>query len=153
MQNPEKPACGLCGKTDNLTKTPCCDNWISDDVENYVMFSYDTNSCYRNHDRYTLCSYHHNERHYGKWLDCKKCKKELELEHYADFGTNDFNFEKLKNPPKVKITCANCGFHSNTVQDFAFQTSNGWYCSKQKCQEAAIETKFTTALKKQDHSQ
>lgn len=134
-----KPACGLCGKTENLTKTPCCNNWICDDTHEYVPFSYDTNSCYRNHDRYTLCSYHHKENHPGKWQDCNKCREEFQLENYVDFGTNDFNFEKLKNPPKIKIKCTNCGFESNTVQDFAFQTSEGWFCGKDKCQKAAIK--------------
>ena len=43
----ENTTCGLCGrKTKKLTKTFCCDNWICDDVHEYVLFSYDTNSCY-----------------------------------------------------------------------------------------------------------
>jgi hypothetical protein len=135
----EKPTCGLCGKkTKDLTKTPCCDNWICDDVHEYVLFSYDTNSCYRNHDRYTLCATHSRENHAGIWQECKKCKNEYPIENYVDFGTNDFNFEKLKNPPKVTIKCVSCGFQSNTAQDFAYQTSNGWYCCKSKCQKAAM---------------
>ena len=44
-----QPRCGLCGKTENLVQTECCGNWICDDEENYVLFSFDTNSCYRNH--------------------------------------------------------------------------------------------------------
>ena len=32
--------CGLCGKTSRLTKTACCGNWICDDEDKYVMFSY-----------------------------------------------------------------------------------------------------------------
>lgn len=34
----EKPRCGLCGKTRNLTKTECCGNWICDDYDKYVLF-------------------------------------------------------------------------------------------------------------------
>ena len=50
-----RPQCGLRGATTNLTKTECCGNWICDDEDQYVLFSYARNSCYRNHDRYTLC--------------------------------------------------------------------------------------------------
>lgn len=134
-----KPACSLCGKTENLTKTSCCDNWICDDSDAYVMFSYARNSCYRNHDRYTLCAYHHHEDHPGEWQSCEKCKDDMAIENYVDYATNDYNFEKLKNPPKISITCCNCGFKSNTVQDFAIQSSKGWYCAKRKCQEAAMK--------------
>ena len=44
--NSEKK-CGLCGKTEELTKTPCCDNWICDDEHTYQIFSFERNSCYR----------------------------------------------------------------------------------------------------------
>ncbi len=51
--------CGLCGKAAKLTKTHCCDKWICDDEDKYVLFSYARNSCLRNHRRYTLCAYHY----------------------------------------------------------------------------------------------
>jgi hypothetical protein len=51
--------CGLCGKKGKLTRTDCCGQWICDDEDKYVMFSYARNSCHRNHRRYTLCGYHH----------------------------------------------------------------------------------------------
>jgi len=63
----EKAKCGLCGKTKKLMKTECCDNWICDDYDQYVMFSFARNSCARNHDRYTLCGYHYHEGHQGDW--------------------------------------------------------------------------------------
>ena len=131
--------CGLCGNTEKLTKTSCCGNWICDDEDQYVVFSYATNSCHRNHRRYTICSAHNEGEHKGKWQSCKKCKSEYPIEKYVDFATNDFNFEKLKNPPKISIQCVYCGFKSNTAQDFSFQTSNGWYCVKDKCQKAAMK--------------
>lgn len=134
----KKPTCGLCGKTKNLTKTPCCNNWICDDADKYVIFSYETNSCYRNHDRYTLCAYHYHQQHSDEWQECKKCKEEIPLENYIEFATNEFNFEKLTNPPKVTIKCAKCGFKSNSVGDFPYQTSKGFYCYKTKCQKAAL---------------
>ncbi len=102
--------CGLCGKTKNLTKTECCGNWICDDEYNYVIFSYARNSCNRNHRRYTLCSYHFNEGHEGDWKDCPKCRDEFETEMYVYYGTNEYNFEKLPNPPAYEPTkCVDCG--------------------------------------------
>ena len=135
----QKPKCGLCGSAKKaLTKTPCCDNWICDDEDSYVIFSYARNSCYRNHDRYTLCSYHVHEEHSGKWQDCKKCKKSFELPYYVDMGTNEYNFDTLKNPEKVTIKCAHCDYTANSVNAFAYQTSRGYYCLKAECQEAAL---------------
>lgn len=104
------PRCGLCGKTKNLTKTECCGNWICEDEHNYVIFSYARNSCSRNHRRYTLCGYHFNERHEGDWKDCPKCRDEFETEMYVYYGTNEYSFEKLPNPPAYEPTkCVDCG--------------------------------------------
>lgn len=106
----EGPRCGLCGKAKNLTKTECCGNWICDDEHKYVMFSYALNSCGRNHRRYTLCGYHHAEGHAGDWKDCPKCREAFETEMYVWYGTNEYNFEKLPNPPEYEPThCADCG--------------------------------------------
>lgn len=106
----ERPRCGLCGKTGKLTKTDCCGQWICDDEDQYVLFSYDTNSCHRNHDRYTLCAHHHEEGHAGAWQDCPECREDFETEMYVWYGTNEYNFEKLANPPAYEpTTCAKCG--------------------------------------------
>jgi hypothetical protein len=105
-----KPRCGLCGKTGKLRQTECCGNWICDDHDQYVLFSYARNSCNRNHDRYTLCAFHHNEGHAGHWKDCKECREEFETEIYVWYGTNEYNFEKLENPPAFEPTkCSTCG--------------------------------------------
>jgi hypothetical protein len=104
-----RPRCGLCGKTGRLTKTACCGQWICDDEDKYVLFSYARNSCHRNHSRYTLCSYHFNEGHPGKWQDCAECRESFETEMYVWHGTNEYNFEKLANPPSYPPTrCAKC---------------------------------------------
>ena len=109
-ESKEKRRCGLCGATKKLIKTECCGNWICDDEANYVMFSYAHNSCHRNHRRYTLCGFHFNEGHKGKWQDCSKCRHDFETEMYVYYGTNEFNFEVLKNPPEYEPTkCTECG--------------------------------------------
>jgi len=104
------PRCGLCGKRGKLTKTECCGQWICDDEDKYVLFSYDNNSCRRNHRRYTLCGSHYMEDHDGNdWQTCQECKKSTETEMYVWYGTNEYNFEKLKDIPSYEPTkCAKC---------------------------------------------
>lgn len=107
----ERERCGLCGKSRKpLTRTECCGQPICDDGSEYVMFSYARNSCSRNPWRYTLCGHHHGERHRGDWKTCARCRKDFELEMYVYYGTNEYNFEKLENPPAYEPThCAGCG--------------------------------------------
>jgi hypothetical protein len=106
----EQPCCGLCGATANLIKTDCCGQWICDDEDQYQLFSYARNSCHRNHQRYTLCGYHFNEQHPGRWQDCPKCREEIDTEMYVYYGTNEYNFEVLNDPPAFEPTCCtSCG--------------------------------------------
>lgn len=105
-----RPRCGLCGKTTKLTRTDCCGNFICDDMDSYQMFSYARNSCARNHMRFTLCGSHDMEEHDGRWQDCKDCRESFETEMYVWYGTNEYNFEKLENPPSFEPThCSDCG--------------------------------------------
>jgi len=105
-----RPVCGLCGSTKNLTKTECCGNWICDDEQDYVLFSFDRNSCHRNHRRLTLCGFHFAEGHEGRWQDCPKCREQFETEMYVWHGTNEYNFEVLPDPPAYEPTlCVKCG--------------------------------------------
>jgi len=109
VQQAPRPRCGLCGKTTKLTKTQCCDQWICDDEDQYIVFSYARNSCQRNHSCYTLCAYHYNEGHQGKWQDCPECRESFETAMYAWYATNEYNLEKLADPPSYQPThCAKC---------------------------------------------
>jgi hypothetical protein len=124
-----RPRCGLCGKTGRLTKTECCGQWICDDEDRYVMFSYARNSCHRNHSRYTLCSYHYNEGHSGRWQDCPECREAFDTEMYVYYGTNEYNFEKLANPPAFEPTrCAKCGRVIHLGEDGYSRTGEGYFC-------------------------
>ncbi len=126
-----RPRCGLCGKVRKLTKTECCNQWICDDEDQYVLFSYARNSCCRNHDRYTLCSYHYHESHPGDWKDCLKCREDFETEMYVWYGTNEYNFEKLENPPDYEPTkCSDCGKIINLSEDGFTQKGNKYQCLK-----------------------
>ncbi|KZV74415.1 hypothetical protein PENSPDRAFT_749359 [Peniophora sp. CONT] len=102
---PRDTYCGLCGKRGGpLMKTECCGETICDDYAKYVMFTYSRDSCKRNHDRYTLCMFHKNEGHKGSdWKTCPKCFLEIgDTENSVWFGTNQFNFETLPNPPAFR---------------------------------------------------
>lgn len=134
------PRCGLCGKTQNLTQTECCGQWICDDEDQYVAFSYAGNSCHRNHSRYTLCGFHFNESHKGDWKTCPKCREEFsgDLEMYAHYGTNEYNFEVLENPPAFKPTCCiRCGNRIVKSEGGYMQNSEGCICFN--CEASPLE--------------
>jgi len=137
----DKPRCGLCGKTKNLTKTDCCGNWICDDENQYVIFSYARNSCFRNHGHFTLCAYHYNEGHKGDWKDCKKCRNSFETEIYVWYGTNEYNFEKLPNPPSYEPTkCSKCGVVISLANDGYTRHKDGYWC--EECGEEELKRKL-----------
>ncbi|HBI47279.1 MAG TPA: hypothetical protein DDX93_00910 [Smithella sp.] len=137
----EKPKCGLCGKTKNLTKTECCGEWICDDEHKYVTFSYARNSCYRNHRRYTLCGYHYAEEHKGHWKDCPQCRNSFETEMYVYYGTNEYNFEKLENPPTYKPTkCSKCGMVIKLGTDGHTISGKEYWC--EECAAKEMQKRF-----------
>jgi len=123
--------CGLCGRTNALIRTECCARWICDDEHEYVVFSYARNSCSRNHGRYTLCGYHSVEGHKGKWQDCAKCRESFETELYVWYGTNEYNFEKMENPPAYRPTiCTGCHRRIRLGTD-AYVVAEGKYWCEQ----------------------
>jgi hypothetical protein len=128
----DEPRCGLCGATANLTRTECCGNWICDDEHTYRLFSYARNSCYRNHSRYTLCAFHWNEGHDGHWQDCQECREEIdETEMYVYYGTNEYNFETLKNPPSFEPTkCGKCGAVIQLSEGGYSYSKEGYRCGR-----------------------
>jgi hypothetical protein len=134
---PDAPRCGLCGKRGSLTRTQCCGQWICDDEHKYVLFSYARNSCHRNHRRYTLCGHHHAERHAGTWQDCPKCRENFATEMYVWYGTNEYNFEKLVNPPDyAPTTCVGCGAVIHLGEDGFSHGPDGYRCGA--CTNEAI---------------
>jgi len=133
-----RPRCGLCGKTKKLTKTECCNQWICDDEDKYVIFSYATNSCHRNHRRYTLCGFHYAEGHGGDWRNCLICRNAFETEVYVFYGTNEFNFQKLENPPAYLPTkCARCGIIIFMGYDTHSKKGGEYWC--EECTQKEME--------------
>jgi hypothetical protein len=138
----DAPRCGLCGKRGKLVRTACCGQWICNDEDNYVLFSYARNSCHRNHRRYTLCAYHHNERHAGGWQSCSKCRAAFLTEIYVWYGTNDYNFEKLVNPPEyAPTTCGGCGSIIRLGEDGYSLGPEGYRCDT--CTDKSLRKSFT----------
>lgn len=123
--------CGLCGRRAKLTKTPCCGQWICDDNDKYVLFSYARNSCWRNHVRFTLCGYHDAEGHDGDWKDCAKCRADFPTEMYVWYGTNEYNFEKLEHPPSFSPTlCSICRQRIVLSEDCYTQHKDEYWCEE-----------------------
>lgn len=148
----EKPRCGLCGKKTNLDRTDCCGNWICNDEHKYVMFSYARNSCSRNHRRFTLCGYHQAEGHSGNWKDCTECRQSFKTEMYVWYGTNEYNFEKLENPPAYEPTkCSRCGIIINLGTDGYSQLGNQFWC--EECGEIRMKEDIQEHKKKQKTKQ
>ena len=101
------------------------------------MFSYARNSCSRSHRRYTLCGFHFTEEHAGDWRTCKSCREEFETEVYVYFGTNEYNIEKLPNPPKFKPTrCTKCREIIRLGEDGYTVSADGYTCSN--CYDVAF---------------
>jgi len=91
------------------------------------MFSFAHNSCSRNHRRYTLCGLHSNEEHAGDWKNCTQCREGMNIEMYVYFGTNEYNFEALPDPPAFEPTkCADCG-KVIVLGDSSFSCSTSGY--------------------------
>lgn len=130
-QKPEsEKKCFLCGKKRNLIRTECCNQWICNDEHKYILFSYANNSCSRNHRRFTLCSHHHQEGHSGKWQNCNKCKEDFETEFYVYYGTNEYNYEVLKNPPSFELKkCIKCNTPIDRANEDHTETKEGIICN------------------------
>lgn len=119
----------MCGKAARLTRIECCGQWICDDEDKYVVFSYARNSCHRNHRRFTLCGYHHAEGHRGHWKVCRTCRAAFETEIYVYYGTNEYNFQKLENPPAYEPTrCSRCGVVIVLSAGGYSMTGDGYRC-------------------------
>ena len=119
--------CGLCGKKTNLTKTKCCNNWICNDIELPK-----SKSCHRKHMSYTVCAAHYREGHSGDWKSCKKCAELWEKEDYVWYATNEYNFEKLENPPEYEPTrCSGCNKILDLINEVVIRGANKKkYCLK-----------------------
>lgn len=69
------------------------------------------------------------EEHSGHWKDCQECRNSFETEMYIWYGTNEYNFEKLENPPKYEPTkCARCGIVIRLGEDGYSTFGRNYFC-------------------------
>jgi hypothetical protein len=95
------------------------------------MFSYARNSCHRNHNHYTLCAHHHTEEHEGDWESCAQCRSSFTTEDYVWYGTNEYNFEKLPDPPAYEPTkCYQCATVIVLSEDEYSKLGKDYFCSE-----------------------
>jgi hypothetical protein len=67
----------------------------------------------------------------GDWRQCAACEWEFETEMYVWYGTNEYNFVKLKNPPKYEPTrCAKCKRMIRLAEDGYSMKAGGYYCMR-----------------------
>ena len=79
--------------------------------------------------RCLICSFHYHEGHTGKWKDCQICRNSFKTELYVGMATNEYNFEKLNNPPKYKPTkCSKCGKIINLNEDGYSIKASKYFC-------------------------
>ena len=82
--------CRFCGEEFlPLVKTRCCDQWVCCDT-NFISIR-GGGYCQFEHEHYSVCYFHYNERHQGSWKECKECREFFDEEQY----NSELNF-KLK---------------------------------------------------------
>ena len=89
--------CGLCFQGPPVVRAECCGNWICAPVGARAK-------CEEKHSRFTICGIHDTEGHDGDWKTCASCRDEYEPEMYVYYGTNEYNFDRLKEVPEYAPT-------------------------------------------------
>ena len=79
--------CHLCKETGlPLVKTECCHEWVCCDTE-YLSYR-GGGRCQFEHEYYSACHFHFNEKNNGKWQECDECRD--------FFGEDEFQWEIKK---------------------------------------------------------
>ncbi len=73
--------CRFCGnKSAPLVKTRCCEQWICCDTS-FLSFR-GGGYCQFEHEHDSICHFHFNEGHQGKWQECEECRTFLGEEQF-----------------------------------------------------------------------
>jgi hypothetical protein len=64
------------------------------------------------------------------WKTCPECREDFDTEMYVYYATNDYNFEKLENPPAFEPTrCDGCGAVIKLAEGGYSTGPKGTFCS------------------------
>ncbi len=137
-----KKACILCNNESKLTKTECCNVWLCNGREDNASNANagpNSNNCNANHNQFTLCAIHHNQKHKDQdWRKCEKCKESFQVQIHTWLGTNQYNHVKLEDSAKMEpTTCKCCKKVINLDADGFVQKSDGSIHCK-KCENIMI---------------
>lgn len=67
--------CVLCARRGRMQRARCCGALMCSNAELYEPMSYSRGFCRRSHTRYTMCGFHHEQKHsktHG-WATCDTC--------------------------------------------------------------------------------
>jgi hypothetical protein len=83
--------CRFCGDAAApLLKTPCCDQWICCDT---AFFSFRGGGrCQAEHERFSLCYSHYEDKHGGPWQSCQQCCAFWSPRDYQRYAENPINW-------------------------------------------------------------
>lgn len=83
------------------------------------------------------------EGHKGNWMTCEDCRQNIETEMYVWYGTNEYNFVKLENPPKYEPTrCSKCNRVIRLAEE-SWSTKGGDYFCEQCTASEFARARFT----------
>ncbi len=75
-----------------LVKTPCCEQWMCCDT---AFFSFRGGGrCQVEHERFSLCYSHYEDKHGGPWESCQKCREFWSPRDYQRYAENPINWPK-----------------------------------------------------------
>ena len=85
--------CRFCGDaTAPLVKMPCCEQWICCDTAFFSLRG--GGRCQVEHERFSLCYSHYEDKHGGPWQSCQKCREFWSPRDYQRYAENPINWPR-----------------------------------------------------------
>ena len=85
--------CRFCGDASAaLVQTPCCQQWICCDTA-FLSFR-GGGRCQVEHERFSLCYSHYEDKHGGPWETCQQCRDFWSPRDYRTYAENPLKLAK-----------------------------------------------------------
>ena len=85
--------CRFCGHDASpLVKTPCCEQWICCDTS-YLSYR-GGGYCQFEHENSSICHFHYNEKHQGRWQECEECRRFFGEEEFKSAFDDPMNIPR-----------------------------------------------------------